>query len=78
MVKFFELRSPTKRFRAKSQPPRSRGDVERWSKVPREALHEVNRVEYDRIIAKLGERGEASLTDDERSTLDNFSNRTYR
>jgi membrane associated rhomboid family serine protease len=75
MLKYFELTSRTRRFKAKMQAPRSRGDVERWSKVRREALHEVNRAEYDRIMAKLKERGLASLTSDERTTLDNFSNR---
>jgi rhomboid family protein len=76
MLKYFDYSSRTRRFQAKVKAaPRSRGDVERWSRVRRESLHEVNRAEYDRIMEKLKERGLSSLTPDERMTLDNFSNR---
>jgi len=76
MLKYFEKTSRARRFQMKAQAPRSRADVNRWAKIRRESLHEVNRVEYDRIMAKLKERGQGSLTDDERTTLDNFSNRS--
>jgi hypothetical protein len=36
-------------------------------------LHEVNRAEYDRIMAKIKASGVDSLEPDERSFLDRFS-----
>jgi rhomboid family protein len=75
MILLFERTSRARRFHARTQPVRSRADVEKWSRIRREALHEVNRDEYDRIMTKLKEQGLGSLTPDERTTLDNFSNR---
>jgi membrane associated rhomboid family serine protease len=48
-------------------------DIQRWKAIRREGLHEVNREEYDRIMAKLNSAGVASLSDSERSFLDRFS-----
>ena len=54
----------------------STADLKRWSRIPRERLHEVNRAELDRIMAKLGSTGPESLTPTERAFLDRFSTDT--
>jgi membrane associated rhomboid family serine protease len=51
----------------------SHGDVERWKKIPRERLHEVNRAELDRLLEKIEKSGVASLSQGEREFLDRFS-----
>jgi membrane associated rhomboid family serine protease len=48
-------------------------DLERWMKIRRDTLHEVNRLELDRIMAKIKSSGAAELTSDERAFLDRFS-----
>lgn len=68
-----------------SAPPRTapitrvadevRADIRRWEQIPRERLHEINRSEVDRILAKLKESGFASLTPDERAFMDRMSQR---
>jgi membrane associated rhomboid family serine protease len=54
----------------------STADVKRWSRIPRERLHEVNRAELDRIMSKLNSAGPESLTLTERAFLDRFSTDT--
>jgi len=56
-------------------PRLSRSDLERWSKIKREQLHEVNREEFDRIMEKIQKEGVGSITMRERSFLDTFSDR---
>ena len=51
----------------------TKGDVERWSKIDREQLHEVNREELDRIRKKIEGQGAASLTEIERQFMNRFS-----
>ena len=51
----------------------SNADVQRWMQIPRENLHEVNRTELDRILAKITSSGPGSLTNAEREFLDRFS-----
>jgi membrane associated rhomboid family serine protease len=58
-----------------SAPVIHSGNLERWRSIPRENLHEVNRAEYDRIIAKLSAQGVGSLTDTEKGFLERFSAR---
>ena len=48
-------------------------DLQRWAKIPRETMHEVNREEFDRIMAKINSPGAASLTHDEIAFLERFS-----
>jgi membrane associated rhomboid family serine protease len=68
--------SPRKKFEAKLRTPKpSRGDLDKWSRIQREALHEVNRDEYDRIMKKIEEEGIGSVTARERTFLDTFSDR---
>jgi rhomboid family protein len=70
-------RSRSRKFEApKVRGPRvSRTDLDRWAKIKRENLHEVNREELDRIMRKIDEEGTGSVTPQERSFLDNFSDR---
>jgi len=64
------------RFQAQMRMPSVRsGDVERWRRIDPASLHEVNRVELERILGKLDRQGPASLTDTEREFLDRFSSR---
>ena len=49
------------------------GDLQRWNAINREALHEVNREEYDRIMMKLRTNGPESMTLNERQFLNRFS-----
>jgi len=64
------------RFQAQMKMPSVRsGDVERWRRIDPASLHEVNRVELERILGKLDRQGPAGLTDTEREFLDRFSSR---
>jgi membrane associated rhomboid family serine protease len=58
---------------AMTRPPIRPADLDRWSKIDRTRLHEVNRTELDRIMVKLQTGGIDGLTPDERSFLDRFS-----
>jgi membrane associated rhomboid family serine protease len=51
----------------------SMSNVEKWKNIPRGKLHEVNRDEYDRIMAKLSVSGVASLSESEKAFLERFS-----
>ena len=53
----------------------SRTDLDRWSRIQRDQLHEVNREELDRIMQKIEREGVGSVTPQERTFLDNFSDR---
>jgi membrane associated rhomboid family serine protease len=72
-----ERSSRQRKFEAKvvKGPKVSRGDLDRWAKIRRDELHEVNREELDRIMRKIEEQGTGSVTPQERSFLDNFSDR---
>ena len=80
-LKLMARRSGAERFRRASRPsaPRletSTGAVERWKKIRRDELHEINRDELDRILDKISAGGVASLTASEREFLDRFSARS--
>ena len=71
-----DMFSRRKKFEAKIIAPRaSRSDLSRWSRIPRDALHEVNREELDRIMKKIDDQGIGSVTPQERTFLDTFSDR---
>lgn len=61
----------------RKQPRLSGGEgrarVERWQRIRPEDLHELNRPEVERVLAKLREQGPSSLTPTERELLDRFS-----
>lgn len=73
-IRWLERHTRAAKFRAKFGPtaPRS-GDLERWRKIPRERLHEVNRAELDRILGKIDLTGVESLTSEEIAFLNRFS-----
>jgi membrane associated rhomboid family serine protease len=80
-LRWCEIRSPARDFKKRAvQEPRRRvsgsnhtADLQRWSRIPRESMHEVNRTEVDRILAKINASGIGSLTPGERETLERFS-----
>lgn len=79
-LRFMGRVSGVERFRRASRAPAPRletssGAVERWKKIKRDDLHEVNRDELDRILDKISASGIASLTTGEREFLDRFSSR---
>lgn len=51
----------------------SGSDLKRWNSIDREALHPVNREEFDRIREKMGALSPGSLTGEEKAFLDRFS-----
>jgi membrane associated rhomboid family serine protease len=82
-LKWLERRrqAPIREWRAKAAPTRPTSEssaqaVERWTRIRREDLHEVNRDELDRILDKISARGLSSLTAAEREFLDRFSARS--
>lgn len=77
-LRFLQRRTGSERFKRKMQPitPRietTAGAMDRWKKIKRDGLHEVNRDELDRILDKISASGIASLTPGEREFLDRFS-----
>jgi membrane associated rhomboid family serine protease len=80
-LKLSELRSGrgSKSFKAQYYKgvPQKRSQeataISRWKLIPREQLHEINRDEVDRLMAKAEEGGVGSLTLDERAFLDRFA-----
>jgi membrane associated rhomboid family serine protease len=82
-IKWMERRqqAPLREWRHQGKAPAPRRErtgqtVERWSRIKRDDLHEVNRAELDRILDKIGASGIASLTASEREFLDRFSARS--
>ncbi len=61
----------------RKQPRLSGGEgrarVERWQRIRPEELHELNRGEVERLLAKVREQGPGSLTLAERELLDRFA-----
>ena len=81
-LKWIERRASAgvKRFRNQMKPPAPKIEtsgrtMERWGKIQRDQLHEVNRDELDRILDKIRASGIGSLTASEREFLDRFSAR---
>jgi membrane associated rhomboid family serine protease len=78
-LKWLERHSEAAKFKARAQPvgapPKrtSSADVERWNRIERNKMHEINRAELDRILDKIAASGVASLTPDERAFLARFS-----
>jgi membrane associated rhomboid family serine protease len=68
---------PAARFRRRAATPGMRisaaQDVARWKRIDPQALHPVNREEYERVIAKMGAAGPGALSPGEREFLDRFS-----
>jgi membrane associated rhomboid family serine protease len=75
-LKWRDLRSPQRQFRRvqyanhRRRPGGDQADLNRWRQIRRDNIHEVNRDELDRIMAKIEEQGVASLAIEERAFLD--------
>jgi len=72
--------APLREWKARAAPPLRKAEssaqtMERWSRIRRDEMHEVNRSELDRILDKISATGLASLTAGEREFLDRFSAR---
>ena len=73
-LRWVDKRSPQAlMMKAMTPAAPSRNMMDRWAKIDREKLHEVNRDELDRIRQKLSTNGPESLTPQERAFLDRFS-----
>jgi membrane associated rhomboid family serine protease len=78
-LRVFERRSDTRKWQAKVAPPAPRESSElllnRWRRIRRENLHEVNRAELDRILDKISSQGMSSLSAGDREFLERFAAR---
>jgi membrane associated rhomboid family serine protease len=79
-LRWLEFRSPARAWKRKvatpAATPRILGATEslrRWRGIPVDTLHSVNRDEIVRLLAKIEAEGQASLTPEERATLNRFS-----
>ncbi len=73
-LKLIQRNTRAARFEKKLAPSAPTGaDLERWMKIQREGLHEVNRAELDRVMGKIKTSGVGTLTPTERTFLDRFS-----
>jgi len=54
-------------------PGAARARSERWARIRPEELHEVNRAEVERLLARVREEGPRSLTEPERVFLDRMA-----
>jgi membrane associated rhomboid family serine protease len=71
-LKFLERKSGVKKFRSKTVTPIKKDVLTNWKRVDPKSVHEVNRDEVNRILDKIGAKGLASLTPQERLFLSNF------
>jgi membrane associated rhomboid family serine protease len=72
-LKWAEKRSPTKQWEAKlAGPPPSKIPLGDWRSVDLSRVHEVNRDEVQRILQKIEQQGEGSLSAQERVFLGHF------
>lgn len=78
-LRWTESRSPAKKFKAVADGTATRRwetegtKLERWSRIDREAMHEINRERFDEIWQKLQAAGVGALNQRERAFLDRFS-----
>jgi membrane associated rhomboid family serine protease len=72
-LKWAEKRSPAKQWQAKvAGPPPKAIPLGDWRSVNLSMVHEVNRDEVQRILQKIADKGEGSLTAQERVFLGHF------
>ena len=77
-LKIREKRSPAAQFKKQAQTRAqisggSTRDLARWQRIDRDAMHPLNRAEFDRLMQKIKQMGLGSLTPDENAFLDRFS-----
>jgi hypothetical protein len=79
-LKILQRNAGNERFKRQMQPPAPKIEttasaMDRWRRIKRDGLHEVNRDELDRILDKISASGIGSLNPGEREFLDRFSAR---
>ncbi len=79
-LKILQRNAGNERFKRQMQPPApkletSASAMDRWKRIKRDNLHEVNRDELDRILDKITASGIGSITPGEREFLERFSAR---
>ena len=78
-LRMFERGSDAKKWQAKVVPtaPResSESTLNRWRRIRRDNLHEVNRAELDRILDKISSTGMSSLSAGDKEFLERFAAR---
>ena len=75
-LRYLQRNTRSSRFRTlTTMPPPTSTDVERWKRIDTSAMHEVNRLELERIMQKIQTSGVAGLTQQEHEFLDRFSSR---
>ncbi len=78
--KYFKQWRPVPTPKAELARTAPRGDdgeaMRRWRSIHVDGLHELNREEVQRLLAKAAESGAGSLTPDERAMLDRFASRS--
>jgi hypothetical protein len=72
--------APRRAFRKKMTPQSTTGvpdrvALARWKGISTESLHEINREEVERLLAKVDDGGSRSLTQAERDFLDRMAGR---
>jgi membrane associated rhomboid family serine protease len=66
------MATPKSQLAKAATKPRDGESLRRWEAIRVEELHELNREEVQRLLAKAKEAGVQSLTPDERAMLDRF------
>ena len=78
-LRMFERGSDAKKWQAKVAPTAPRESSEttlnRWRRIRRDSLHEVNRAELDRILDKISSTGMSSLSASDKEFLERFAAR---
>lgn len=73
-LRWAKKQSPSAKWQAKvAGPPPSKVAIGDWKRVDLNAVHEVNRDEVTRILTKIRDQGEGSLTSQERVFLGHFT-----
>ena len=78
-LRLMQRNSAAAKFKQKVDPTHKKGwthdrdAVQRWTRIDRDTLHEVNREAFDAIMQKLAISGVGGLTDRERNFLDRFA-----
>jgi membrane associated rhomboid family serine protease len=76
VIKWIDSTSRSAQFQKRmKQPDIGASDLQKWMNISREGMHEVNREELDRILAKIKAGGVESITPNEIAFLNRFSNR---
>lgn len=73
-LRWAKKQSPSAKWQAKvAGPPPSKVAIGDWKRVDLNGVHEVNRDEVTRILTKIRDQGEGSLTSQERVFLGHFT-----